>query len=45
MNHTVKILALLGIVGLAACETVAGAGEDMQSAGAALERKSNEAQY
>lgn len=45
MAHTVKILAVLGLVGLAACETMEGAGEDMQSAGQAIERESNEAQY
>ncbi len=45
MTPTVKILALLGLVALAGCETVAGAGEDMQSAGQAIENESNQAQY
>lgn len=45
MTPTVKILALLGLVALTGCETVAGAGEDMQSAGQAIESESNQAQY
>jgi entericidin B len=45
MGHMAKIIALLGLVGLAACETVEGAGEDIQSAGQAIEGESNDVQY
>lgn len=45
MTISIRLLALCGIVALAACETVEGAGEDIQAAGQAIERESNQAQY
>lgn len=35
---------LIAVLGLAACETVEGMGEDMQSAGQAIESEANETQ-
>ncbi len=37
---TLRRLALLGLLGLAACATIGGAGRDLQSAGRAIERES-----
>lgn len=45
MTIAIRLLALCGIAALAACETVEGAGEDIQAAGQAIERESNQAQY
>jgi entericidin B len=42
MARYVLILALLG---LAACETVKGAGQDLQIAGQAIQSEAREAQY
>ncbi len=45
MTLSVRLLAVLGLVALGACETVAGAGQDLQSAGQAIESESNDVQY
>lgn len=45
MTFAIRILALGGLVALGACETVGGAGEDLQAAGRVIERESNEVQY
>lgn len=45
MTLSIRLLALFGIFALGACETVEGAGEDLQQAGQAIEEESNEAQY
>ncbi len=39
----IRILMILGVLALAACETVEGAGRDLQHAGRAIERESYEA--
>jgi len=39
---TLSLLALLGVV---ACETIEGAGQDIENAGEAIQIESNEAQY
>ncbi len=38
-------LALIALLGLVACETVAGAGQDIENAGEAIQAESNEVQY
>jgi len=38
------LIPLLAVVALSACETVKGAGKDMQAAGAAVSREAAEAQ-
>ncbi|MCE6950104.1 entericidin A/B family lipoprotein [Cereibacter sphaeroides] len=38
------LLPLLALVGLAACETVEGAGQDLSAAGDAITQESQEAQ-
>ncbi|PZX15786.1 putative small secreted protein [Palleronia aestuarii] len=40
----VRSVLILGLLALTACETVGGAGRDIQSAGRVLERESYEAQ-
>lgn len=40
----VRICAALGLVALAACETVEGFGQDIQSGGEAIEEASEDAQ-
>lgn len=45
MNLSVRLLALFGLVALGACETVGGAGQDIESAGQFITEESNEAQY
>ncbi len=46
MTTTMKLLALLGLVTtLSACETVGGAGQDLENAGEAIQTESNDAQY
>ena len=41
-----RILILTGLLAaLAACETIEGAGQDIETAGEAIQRESNEAQY
>ena len=47
MNHNSRLalaaLALLGAVGLSACNTMAGAGKDVQSAGEKVEHEAEKA--
>lgn len=38
-------LALVALLGLVACETVEGAGQDLENAGQAIQQESNEVQY
>ena len=38
LKPVIKLLMVLPLLALAACNTVEGAGEDMQSAGRAVER-------
>ncbi|MGB5558770.1 MAG: entericidin A/B family lipoprotein [Paracoccaceae bacterium] len=38
-------LALVALLGLVACETVKGAGQDIENAGEAIQSESAEAQY
>ncbi len=45
MTTTIKLLALAGFVALSACETVGGAGQDIESAGEAIQDQSNDVQY
>jgi predicted small secreted protein len=39
------LAAVLAILTLAACETVEGAGQDIETLGESLQEESNEAQY
>ncbi len=39
-----KAIALLALLGIAACETIEGAGQDIESAGEAITEESQEAQ-
>ena len=41
---SLRVVMILGLFGLAACQTIEGAGRDLQSAGRAIERESYEAQ-
>ncbi|PQO24926.1 entericidin EcnAB [Rhodobacteraceae bacterium WD3A24] len=43
MKLATPMLALLGLLGLAACETVEGAGRDLQRAGQTVEREAQTA--
>lgn len=43
MRQFFRISPLLALLALAACQTVQGAGRDMQSAGQAITRESREA--
>lgn len=45
MPTTLKLIALLSLVGLSACETIGGAGRDIESAGEAIQTESNDVQY
>lgn len=46
MPFATKLLALLGLVTtVAACETIGGAGQDLESAGQAIQSESNDVQY
>ncbi len=45
MPTTMKLAALLGLFALSACETIGGAGQDIESAGEAIQSESNQAQY
>lgn len=38
-------LSLLALLGLIACETVEGAGQDIENVGEAIQAESNEVQY
>lgn len=44
MRRILKLTPILALLALAACETVQGAGRDMQAAGTAVSRESQEAQ-
>lgn len=46
MRKTAMLIPLLALalIGLAACETVEGVGQDMQNAGAAMSQEAREAQ-
>ncbi|MBT9247028.1 entericidin A/B family lipoprotein [Gemmobacter fulvus] len=44
MRKTLNLLPLLVLMALGACETVEGAGQDMQNAGAAVAEEAREAQ-
>ncbi|SMO31776.1 entericidin A/B family lipoprotein [Paracoccus laeviglucosivorans] len=44
MRQVLKLTPILALLALAACETVQGAGRDMQAAGQAVSRESQEAQ-
>ncbi|MEZ5779786.1 MAG: entericidin A/B family lipoprotein [Paracoccaceae bacterium] len=39
------VLSLIGLMGLAACETIEGAGRDIESAGEAVTDTAQDAQY
>lgn len=43
MNRIPRTLAVLSLLALAACQTVEGAGRDLQSAGTAISREAREA--
>jgi len=44
MRSILLSLSFFALMGLAACQTVQGAGHDLQSAGQAISRESQEAQ-
>ncbi|MEL5877668.1 entericidin A/B family lipoprotein [Cereibacter sphaeroides] len=44
MKKSFLLLPLLTLMGLAACETVEGAGQDLSAAGSAISQESREAQ-
>lgn len=44
MRRMMKLTPILALLALAACETVQGAGRDMQAAGNAVSRESREVQ-
>lgn len=44
MRKTAILLPLLALMGLAACETVEGVGQDMQNAGAVVAQEARETQ-
>ena len=44
MHKTITLLSLLALLGTTACETVQGAGRDLQSAGHAVTAESRDAQ-
>ncbi|MCV2447034.1 MULTISPECIES: entericidin A/B family lipoprotein [Paracoccus] len=44
MRRMMKLTPILALLALAACETVQGAGRDMQAAGQAVSRESHEVQ-
>ena len=44
MTRILKLSPILALMALAACETVQGAGRDMQAAGTAVSRESREVQ-
>ena len=44
MSRILKLTPRLALPGLAACETIQGAGRDMQAAGSAVSRESREVQ-
>ncbi|WP_199257547.1 entericidin A/B family lipoprotein [Paracoccus binzhouensis] len=44
MRHILRAAPLIALLALAACQTVQGAGRDIQSAGQVIARESQEAQ-
>lgn len=44
MRHLIRLTPLLFIAAIAACETVQGAGRDMQNAGQTITQESREVQ-
>lgn len=44
MSRVLKLIPILALLALAACETVQGAGRDMSAAGNAVSRESQKAQ-
>ncbi len=44
MKTSFLLLPLIALMGLAACETVEGAGQDLSAAGTAISQESREAQ-
>ena len=42
MRTVLMLCALLMVIGLSGCETIKGLGKDLQNAGEALEKKSEE---
>lgn len=42
MKELILVVVLIGTLGIAACNTVSGAGEDLQSASNAVENKMDE---
>lgn len=44
MRRMLKLTPILALLALAACETVQGAGRDMQAAGTVVSRESREVQ-
>lgn len=44
MRHILRLAPLLGLLAVSACETMQGAGRDMQTAGQVLTQQSQEAQ-
>lgn len=44
MRHIIRLAPLLGLLAVSACETMQGAGRDMQTAGQVLTQQSQEAQ-
>lgn len=39
-----RLLVLLALLGVTACETIEGAGQDLETAGEAISQEANEAQ-
>lgn len=39
-----RLLVLLALLGVTACETIKGAGQDLENAGEAISQEANEAQ-
>ncbi|SES42419.1 hypothetical protein SAMN04490244_12037 [Tranquillimonas rosea] len=42
---TTRFLMIVGLLGLAACETVEGAGQTVENTGELIQEESNEVQY
>lgn len=44
MKHALRLMPLLGLLAVAACNTVAGAGRDISAAGTAVNQEARETQ-
>lgn len=44
MRHIIRLAPLAGLIAISACETIQGAGRDMQSAGQVLTQQGYQAQ-